>query len=221
MGLISRVSSRTYRCTVAMTSSRTKNQAKVCNTEGSKCIFQNRVLACSVLLALFASLFHNYFYEFGTSPVLFQLINLFPFLKNYPLFNNLFQSKVQLNHNIHQIVQSLTQIADRPLKKYKVAVGFGSCADIFENGIPLFERLDIRPPKKEKHHDVIDDSKELTEVFSYFFEQGAAGERYVSDFELFDRLVKAVTKGSKVALGGNAPVMANRLAMEQSESDII
>ena len=58
----------------------------------------------------------------------------------------------------------------------KVAVGFGSCLDVFVDALSLFRELDVSPPAAPVHHDVIGSSRELAETFAYFFEYGAAAE---------------------------------------------
>lgn len=126
--------------------------------------------------------------------------------------------KVQLNSHLPKIFNQMIQIADQPLKSYKVAVGFGSCVDIFTDAVPLLKHLKINAPKSQpEHFKVISNEKDLSSGFSYFFTKGAASERYVSDTNLFDNLVdhvKVVNPTAKYALGGNAPVMANRFAKE-------
>ena len=199
----------------------TKNKKpEVQSTDKSqKCIMQNKFVLASFLIAMLGSLIHN-IYPQATSTAAFQLLTLFS-LKNYPLFNNFFNTKIQLNNNLHQIIESMVKTADKPLQKYKVAVGYGSCADIFTDALPLFKKVGINSPASALHHNSIDSKEELAQVFTYFFQEGAAAERYISDIELFDKLVDNVPKNDKYALGGNAPVMANRLAKEQKDSEIL
>ena len=70
-------------------------------------------------------------------------------------------------------------------------MGFGSCIDIFMNAIPLFEKLGMSPPEKTEEYGILSDETIFKEEFSFYFKQGAAAERYVSDRELFDKLVAA------------------------------
>ena len=57
---------------------------------------------------------------------------------------------------------------------------------------------------------------QLLEMFGYFFSHGAAAERFCPDENLFENLVSQATLSAdvRVALGGNAPVMARRFALE-------
>ena len=65
----------------------------------------------------------------------------------------------------------------RPVNaKNRVAVGFGSCVDVFADGLGLLKELRIEPPGEPKHHDVIHSPDNLAENFAYFFEHGAATE---------------------------------------------
>lgn len=98
----------------------------------------------------------------------------------------------------------------------KIALGFGGCEDIFVDAIPFLERMKYDVPDKPEHlHDIANDT-DVTKMFAYFFRHGAAAERYVKNATLFSSLTKvaAKTPGARFALGGNAPAMARRLAME-------
>jgi len=95
-----------------------------------------------------------------------------------------------------------------------VFVGFGSCVDIFAKAIPLFKKIGFKEPQVEKEHGVLRSSSNLLEEFLFYFKKGAAAERYVSNRELFDKLVETAKQSDdvKIALGGNAPVIAQRIA---------
>ena len=58
----------------------------------------------------------------------------------------------------------------------KVAVGFGSCEDVFADGLAVLEALGVDLPEKPKHHDVVASMAGLAESFAYHFEYGAAAE---------------------------------------------
>ncbi|XP_005106725.1 ADP-dependent glucokinase [Aplysia californica] len=103
-----------------------------------------------------------------------------------------------------------------PPPKVRVAVGFGGCEDIFVNGLDLFNLLNLTTPELAKHHNVVNNAEELTQLMAYFFPQGAAAERYIANDTFFDELVEAASKipGHRWMLGGNAPAMARRFALE-------
>uniref|UniRef100_H3BCH4 ADP-dependent glucokinase 2 n=1 Tax=Latimeria chalumnae TaxID=7897 RepID=H3BCH4_LATCH len=98
-------------------------------------------------------------------------------------------------------------------------LGFGSCIDIIVDGVTLLNEIGITPSSNPVHHNFIETEEQLAESFAYFFPPGAAAERFVSNDTLFSSLVEASKSLSKMrlSLGGNAPVMANRLAKEGCE----
>uniref|UniRef100_A0A8C5WC47 ADP-dependent glucokinase n=1 Tax=Leptobrachium leishanense TaxID=445787 RepID=A0A8C5WC47_9ANUR len=102
---------------------------------------------------------------------------------------------------------------DRPPR---IAIGFGGCLDILVDGVALLQEAAIEPSYSPVHHNFIETDVQLAESFAYFFPPGAASERYVSNATLFKRLVDSSKNLTEMrwALGGNAPVMANRLAAE-------
>ena len=57
-----------------------------------------------------------------------------------------------------------------------VAIGFGSCLDLLVDGIALMNALNKEPPKQKKYHQKIKTLNELSEMFAFFFSQGAAVE---------------------------------------------
>lgn len=98
----------------------------------------------------------------------------------------------------------------------RIAIGFGGCQDIIVDGVALMKETAIAPSYNPVHHNFIETETQLAESFAYFFPPGAASERYVSNETLFSKLVDASKRLPEMrwALGGNAPVMANRLAAE-------
>ncbi|XP_053567908.1 ADP-dependent glucokinase [Bombina bombina] len=98
----------------------------------------------------------------------------------------------------------------------RIAIGFGGCLDIIVDGVSLLHEAGIKPSYNPVHHNFIETETQLAESFAYFFPPGAASERYVSNETLFRKLVDTSKSLSEMrwALGGNAPVMANRLAAE-------
>ncbi|XP_070577567.1 ADP-dependent glucokinase-like [Ptychodera flava] len=124
-----------------------------------------------------------------------------------------------------QLKDQLSVISDSLLRaekkhsvspKTRVAIGLGGCEDVFVDGIELLETFGLEPPDKPIHHDTIESRRHLTEMFAYFFRHGAAAERYMADKNFFMKFVDVAKElsDSRRALGGNAPVMANRLAIE-------
>ncbi|XP_059841643.1 ADP-dependent glucokinase [Hypanus sabinus] len=127
----------------------------------------------------------------------------------------------ELDLRLETVLSSLLK-AERKVdlhQRPRVAVGFGGCLDIVADGIALLKKAGIKPSKNPVHHNYIISEEQLAESFAYFFPAGAASERFISNVTLFRKLVKATQGLPRVrwSLGGNAPVMANRLAKEGCE----
>lgn len=60
--------------------------------------------------------------------------------------------------------------------KRNVAIGFGSCVDIFMNGVEFLNLVGAIPPAVPVHNEVIKSEEELSESFAFFFNQGSAAE---------------------------------------------
>ena len=61
-------------------------------------------------------------------------------------------------------------------RRHRVAIGFGSCLDIFADGVELLDELHVPHPEVPAHHDVISSEATLAESFAYYFRYGAAAE---------------------------------------------
>lgn len=61
-------------------------------------------------------------------------------------------------------------------RRHRVAIGFGSCLDIFADGVELLDKLQVPHPEVASHHDVINSEDSLAESFAYYFQYGAAAE---------------------------------------------
>ncbi|TNM90383.1 ADP-dependent glucokinase [Takifugu flavidus] len=102
--------------------------------------------------------------------------------------------------------------ADRP----RVAIGFGGCVDLIVDGVMLLNKMGLTPANQPHHHDYIENEVQLAQSFAYFFAPGAAAERFMLNETLFNELVEASRDipGNRWTVGGNAPVMAGRMATE-------
>ncbi|XP_016129528.1 ADP-dependent glucokinase isoform X1 [Sinocyclocheilus grahami] len=76
--------------------------------------------------------------------------------------------------------------------------------------------MGLKPTDQPLHHDYIENAEQLAQSFAYFFSPGAASERFVMNDTLFSDLVEASRElpGNRWSIGGNAPVMASRMALE-------
>ena len=104
----------------------------------------------------------------------------------------------------------------QPKSDIHVVVGIGSCLDAKANAFQIFNLSGFHTPLPALHHDVIQNEQDLLETFAFFFNEGAAGERYVSNKTLFGDLVNYARQLDSTVwtLGGNAYVIANRMAQE-------
>ncbi|KAK1891159.1 ADP-dependent glucokinase [Dissostichus eleginoides] len=105
----------------------------------------------------------------------------------------------------------------------KVAVGFGGCVDLIVDGVSLLNKIGLAHTDQPLHHDLIENEVQLAQSFAYFFAPGAAAERFVLNDTFFSELVEASRDlpGNRWAIGGNAPVMAGRMATEGLAGNIV
>jgi len=98
-------------------------------------------------------------------------------------------------------------------QQVKIAVGYGACKDLFVDAKNVIGNL--KPKGTLQNFNEIKNMDEFLEMFGYFFKHGAAAERFCPNDELFEKLVNTAydVKDHRVALGGNAPVMARRFAL--------
>ncbi|CAG0916221.1 unnamed protein product [Notodromas monacha] len=118
---------------------------------------------------------------------------------------------------LKKILQSLLKIEEKnPLDHTpRVAVGYGGCLDVVVDASDVFNFTDRDPVWLPKHHGSIQSWKELEEVFLYFFQHGAAGERFVANSTTWQEVLMAVERiKGRETIGGNAPVMAARFRKE-------
>ena len=80
--------------------------------------------------------------------------------------------------DLDRILDGLLKEEEFPSRNHKnrVAIGFGSCLDIFTDGLELLERVGIEPPETQVHHDTISSEQQLAETFAFFFGRGSASE---------------------------------------------
>uniref|UniRef100_A0A667WVJ8 ADP-dependent glucokinase 2 n=1 Tax=Myripristis murdjan TaxID=586833 RepID=A0A667WVJ8_9TELE len=128
--------------------------------------------------------------------------------------------KAVLDNRLDAVLSSLLR-AERKVgvnnaAKPKVAVGFGGCVDLIVDGVSLLNKIGLSSTDQPLHHDYIENAQQLAQSFAYFFAPGAAAERFVMNDTLFSELVEASRElpGNRWTVGGNAPVMAGRMATE-------
>ncbi|ESO93611.1 hypothetical protein LOTGIDRAFT_118992 [Lottia gigantea] len=121
----------------------------------------------------------------------------------------------RLDHVLSGLLRAERKVSQTSTKA-RVALGFGSCSDIFVDALPVFNKLNLIAPDEPEHFDSVNSTDSLAKLAAYFFRYGAAAERYVSNTSLFETIVSIsdTVAGRRWALGGNAPAMANRMALE-------
>ncbi|KAM9860455.1 ADP-dependent glucokinase [Aulostomus maculatus] len=122
----------------------------------------------------------------------------------------------RLDTVLSSLLRAERKVGMNNVARPKVAVGFGGCVDLIVDGVSLLNKISLPPAEQPLHHDYIENAEQLAQSFAYFFAPGAAAERFMLNDTLFSELVEASRDlpGNRWAVGGNAPVMAGRMATE-------
>ncbi|XP_007252000.2 ADP-dependent glucokinase [Astyanax mexicanus] len=122
----------------------------------------------------------------------------------------------RLDTVLSSLLRAERKVGMNNIARPRVAIGFGGCVDIIVDGVTLLNKIGLQPTDQPIHHDYIENAEQLAQSFAYFFAPGAASERFVMNDTLFSQLVEASRElpGNRWSIGGNAPVMAGRMASE-------
>ncbi|KAK1792954.1 hypothetical protein P4O66_001679 [Electrophorus voltai] len=122
----------------------------------------------------------------------------------------------RLDAVLSSLLRAERKVGINDVARPRVAVGFGGCVDIIVDGVTLLNAVGLQPAGRPLHHDYVENAEQLAQSFAYFFAPGAASERFVLNDTLFSQLVEASRElpGNRWSIGGNAPVMASRMAGE-------
>ncbi|XP_061621892.1 ADP-dependent glucokinase [Phyllopteryx taeniolatus] len=122
----------------------------------------------------------------------------------------------RLDTVLSSLLRAESKVGMKHVARPKVAIGFGGCVDLLVDGVTLLNKISLVPADQPLHHDYIENAEQLSQSFAYFFGPGAAAERFVLNETLFSELVEASRDlpGNRWSVGGNAPVMAGRMANE-------
>ncbi|KAI4885520.1 hypothetical protein NFI96_025415, partial [Prochilodus magdalenae] len=122
----------------------------------------------------------------------------------------------RLDAVLSSLLRAEKKVGMNNIARPRVAIGFGGCVDIIVDGVTLLNKIGLQPTGQPLHHDYIENAEQLAQSFAYFFAPGAASERFVMNDTLFSQLVEASRElpGNRWSVGGNAPVMAGRMASE-------
>ncbi|KAM3625053.1 uncharacterized protein V6R79_006305 [Siganus canaliculatus] len=122
----------------------------------------------------------------------------------------------RLDNVLSSLLRAERKVGVSNVARPRVAVGFGGCIDLIVDGVSLLNKIGLPSTEEPLHHNFIENEVQLAQSFAYFFAPGAAAERFVLNDTLFSELVEASRDlpGNRWAVGGNAPVMAGRMATE-------
>ncbi|EGG23959.1 conditioned medium factor [Cavenderia fasciculata] len=104
-----------------------------------------------------------------------------------------------------------------------IAVGYNTNLDLIVNAIDVLEQLGFEQSaiaasaaSSASASDIIITEDDLLNTFIYYFQHGSAAERFVQDKVLFKKILDSALALDKKIFhtGGNAGIMANRLALE-------
>ncbi|XP_076011799.1 ADP-dependent glucokinase [Genypterus blacodes] len=122
----------------------------------------------------------------------------------------------RLDAVLTSLLRAERKVGMNNVAKPRVAVGFGGCVDLIVDGVSLLNKIGLPTTDQPLHHNYLENEEQLAQSFAYFFAPGAAAERFMLNDTLFSELVEASRDlpGNRWAVGGNAPVMAGRMATE-------
>ncbi|CAI5645811.1 unnamed protein product [Oreochromis niloticus] len=122
----------------------------------------------------------------------------------------------RLDTVLSSLLRAEQKVGMNNVARPRVAIGFGGCVDLIVDGVSLLNKTGIQPTDQPLHHDYLENVEQLAQSFAYFFAPGAAAERFMLNETLFSELVDGARDlpGNRWSVGGNAPVMASRMATE-------
>jgi len=120
------------------------------------------------------------------------------------------------NLKLETVISSLLKYERKHVEKTspKIAIGFGACKDLFVTRSHMMDGVSF--PKNVDNYLGVGDREEFVSMLGYFFQAGAAAERFVHDDGLWSQLLNTAQADPdhRWGLGGNAPVMAARFVKE-------
>ena len=121
---------------------------------------------------------------------------------------------------LHGLVR-LGRAAPTPVGK-RVAVGWNSNVDMIVSGCDVVRR-DF-PTPNPRDVDIITSLEDFADSFAFWFEKGAAAERFVESAEVFKKIIelsKSQSRRLEFKTGGNAALMATALASDSCQCDVL
>uniref|UniRef100_A0A8D8HC89 (northern house mosquito) hypothetical protein n=1 Tax=Culex pipiens TaxID=7175 RepID=A0A8D8HC89_CULPI len=93
------------------------------------------------------------------------------------------------------------------VSKPRVAIGYGSCSDLYVKAVDFLNFTEALQRSLDQttpfNVDDITTEDEFLQSFAYYFQRGAAAERFTGNKELFQKLVRVAKKASsgRTAMG--------------------
>ncbi|EFA84840.1 glucokinase [Heterostelium album PN500] len=105
---------------------------------------------------------------------------------------------------------------------HRVAVGYNTNLDLVVNAVDLLHALGLSPTQNPTPSDEIHTLSQFEQTFTYYFDSGSAAERFITEKDVFDQIIKATDSLNRqeYLTGGNAGIIANRLAREGCRVDL-
>ncbi|XP_021699030.1 ADP-dependent glucokinase [Aedes aegypti] len=143
------------------------------------------------------------------------------------LFSIIYQAYLASNDlkSLTKILQNLKALEHEfKVDKPRVAIGYGSCSDLYVKAVDFLNftsGIEESLSQETLNIDDISTEDDFLQSFAYYFQRGAAAERFTSNRNLFQNFVRLAKKSQTAeprwALGGNAPVIGSRLAAEGAD----
>jgi ADP-dependent glucokinase len=149
------------------------------------------------------------------------------FFSKYEIWNyieeNFFLKKEEEWGKILNELQKIVNIGESTINCTKIAIGYNSNLDLIVSGIEVLKNLNLKPISDFQDFMKISNLTQFHENFLYFFEKGIAGERYIDNPELFEKILESTInlKNKQWDIGGNAAIMANKFAMKGCSSILL
>ena len=100
------------------------------------------------------------------------------------------------NLKLETVISSLLKYERKHVEKTspKIAIGFGACKDLFVTRSHMMDGVSF--PKNVDNYLGVGDREEFVSMLGYFFQAGAAAERFVHDDGLWSQLLNTAQVGS-------------------------
>ncbi|OTF79537.1 hypothetical protein BLA29_007289, partial [Euroglyphus maynei] len=137
-------------------------------------------------------------------------------------FSNNNNNRARYNVILEQLLKAEQNVSIA--KSSRIAIGLGVCTDLVIRALDVLDQFQSSPIDEPKPHDHIDSWNKFLELFAYYFQRGAASERYIQSKEAYNKLINLIDERKipkKEAIGSNAPLISIRFAQEGFENILL